>query len=238
VYVVVASFMLVGVITSVLAPEVETGDTIPRTLREAVVGPFVEFFRRQGVRSALTLLAFMLLYKLGDAMATALLTPFYIDVGFTNTEIGSVVKGVGLASTIVGLLLGGLVIVKIGINRSLWIFGGVQLVSILGFAVLDQSGPVLSALAAVVAFEYLGVGLGTSAFVAFIARATSKKFTATQYALLSSFIGIPRTLASSSVGFLIEGVGYTVFFCLCAVLAVPGLLLLPRVAPWRERRAP
>jgi PAT family beta-lactamase induction signal transducer AmpG len=237
VHAMVASFMLVGMLATWLAPEPEIPVGSPSSLREAVVGPFLEFFGRSDLRSALLILAFMFCYKLGDSMATALLTPFYLDIGFSMTQIGTVAKLVGLWSTVIGGLLGGLVIARIGINRSLWVFGVVQMTSILGFAVLAKLGPMLGLLGVVVAFEYLGVGLGTAAFVAFIARATDKRFTATQYALFSSFIALPRTVASASTGYLIESVGYTQFFLLCTLLALPGMLLLCKVAPWRERPA-
>ena len=236
VHAMVAGFMSVGIVATFLAPNLDaTTGSAPASLWSAVVGPFREFFTRGDLGSALLVLVFMLAYKLGDSMATALATPFYIDVGFSMTVIGSVAKLVGFWSTVVGALLGGVVMTKIGINRALWIFGGVQLVSILGFAALAEIGPNVTVLAVVVAFEFLGVGLGTAAFVAFLARATHRSFTATQYALFSSFIALPRSLASASTGFLVVALGYTKFFLFCTLLAVPGLLLLPRVAPWREQ---
>jgi PAT family beta-lactamase induction signal transducer AmpG len=235
VHAMVAGFMGVGILATLLAPDLPSPPGSPRSLREAVVGPFREFFRRSDVRSALLIVAFMFCYKLGDSMATALATPFYLDVGFTMTQIGTVAKVVGLWSSVTGGLVGGVIIARIGINRSLWAFGVVQMVSILGFAMLSEAGPNLVMLGSAVAFEYLGVGLGTAAFVAFVARATDKRFTATQYALFSSFIALPRTLASASTGYLIQALGYTLFFLLCTLLALPGMLLLFKVAPWRER---
>jgi PAT family beta-lactamase induction signal transducer AmpG len=132
-------------------------------------------------------------------------------------------------------LIGGLTISRIGINRSLWLFGVAQLLSTLGFGLLARVGPELGVFAAVVAFEYLAGGLGTAAFLAFLSRATDRRFTATQYALFSSLIALPRTLASASTGYLVEALGYGAFFVLCAALAVPGMLLLGKVAPWAER---
>jgi MFS transporter, PAT family, beta-lactamase induction signal transducer AmpG len=203
-----------------------------RTLKQAITGPFTEFFTRNNARSAVLLLTFLVLYKLGDNLATTLLTPFYIDLGFTLTEIGTVVKLTSLWSTIAGSLVGGLVIARIGINRSLWIFGFVQLLSILGFAGLAEVGRHLGVLVGAVIFEYLGVGLGTSAFVAFIARATSKRFSATQYALFSSLVALPGIVTGALAGVVIEAVGYTQFFLICTALGVPGMLLLFKVAPW------
>lgn len=194
-----------------------------------------EFFSRGDLKHTLGLLLFLFLYKLGDNLATTLATPFYLDLGFSLTEIGTLVKAVALWSMVMGSLAGGWVMARIGINRALWIFGVVQLVSILGFAALNEVGRNLWALGAVVLFEYLGIGLGTTAFVAFIARATSKRYSATQYALFSSFIALPGIAAGSTAGVLIEALGYTTFFLLCTALAVPGLLMLPRVAPWGAR---
>src|SRR6185503_9055889 len=181
----------------------------------------------------LTLL-FMLLYKLGDAMALSLLTPFYLKVGFSKTVIGTVAKGVGLPAVLLGLMVGGVAIARKGINRCLWVFGSLQLGSTLGFIVLARGGPNEWLLGTVVACEYLASGLSTSAFVAFLSRATDRRFTATQYALFSSLTALPRTLASSSTGYLIQAVGYQWFFVCCALFAVPGLLLLGKVAPWRR----
>jgi PAT family beta-lactamase induction signal transducer AmpG len=197
-----------------------------------VVDPFHDFFSRQGVQHALLILAFMLLYKLGDSMATALATPFYLDMGYSKTEIGIVAKQAALWPVIIGGILGGILILKTGINRALWLFGVVQIVSILGFAVLARVGEGLWLLGLVIGFEYLGVGLGTAAFVAFIARTTNPAFAATQFALFTAITAIPRTVASAGTGIIVEGMGWENFFYLCTVLAIPGMLLLFKVAPW------
>jgi len=177
-------------------------------------------------------LTFMVAYKLGDNMATALSTPFYLDLGFTKTQIGLVAKHAALWPAIAGGLLGGIAMIKIGINRALWVFGVFQLISILGFAVLANTGAVLWLLAAVIAFEYLGVGLGTAAFTAFIARESSKAFAATQFALFTALAALPRSLANATTGVLVEQMGWVTFFILCTVLALPGMMLLFWVAPW------
>jgi PAT family beta-lactamase induction signal transducer AmpG len=233
-----ALFMLPGLLTTLIVAEPQLRGAPPRTLREAVVEPFREFFTRGGLRSSLVVLAFMLLYKFGDNLATAQITAFYIDVGFSNTEIGAVAKVVGLWSMIVGGLIGGLVMVRIGINRALWLFGLVQLVSIFGFALLNEAGPNLWFLGLAVGFEYLGVGLGTAAFIAYIATQTNRNFSATQYALFSSFFAIPRSITGIFAGYLVEtlGLGWTNFFLISAATALPGLLLLPLVAPWNGER--
>ena len=179
-------------------------------------------------------MAFLFFYKLGDNMATALSTPFYIDLGFTLTQIGSIAKVASLIAVIVGGVIGGVVMVKISINRALWIFGFVQIISILGFAWLAEVGNNPWVLGTVVAFEYLGVGLGAAALVAFMARMTNVVFAATQFALFSALASVPRIFANAVTGVIVERVGWTDFFLLCTVLAIPGLLLLIKIAPWHE----
>jgi PAT family beta-lactamase induction signal transducer AmpG len=167
-------------------------------------------------------------------MATALATPFYLDMGFSRTEIGAIAKVAALWSVIAGSIIGGIAMLKLSINRALWLFGLVQLVTILGFAWLSTEGHNPTGLFIVVSAEYLGVGLGTVALTAYIARETSLAFTATQFALFTSFIAVPRTFANASTGYLIEAMGYTSFFLLCTAVAVPGMLMLIKVAPWKE----
>jgi len=213
----------------------------PKTLREAVIEPFREFVGRRGWGGALLVLGFIFLYKLGDSLATALSTPFYLDLGYSKTDIGVIAKHAGLWPAVFGGLIGGLWMVRLGINRGLWLFGLVQWVTILGFAWLAWRGVRVgvdgfdrAALAGVIAAEYLGVGLGTAAFTAFIARATNPAFTATQFALFTSLAAVPRTFINASAGALVQSLGWVGFFFLCFLLAVPGMLLLLKVAPWNE----
>ena len=231
---VTAGFMGVGIVTTLVIREVSDDKMAPHTLREAVIGPFKEFISRDGIGSALAILAFLFLYKLGDSMATALAMPFYLDMGYSLSEIATIVKFAGLGGVIGGGILGGVLMLKLSINRALWAFGVVQMVTILGYAWLSTAGYTPTGLFAVVTAEYLGVGLGALALTAFMARETSKAFTATQFALFSSFIAIPRTFANASTGFLIEAVGYTSFFLLCTAVAIPGMLMLFKVAPWNK----
>jgi PAT family beta-lactamase induction signal transducer AmpG len=214
--------------------EVSDDELAPHTLRQAVIDPFKEFLGRGGLRRALAVLAFILLYKLGDNMAVALATPFYIDMGFSLTEIGTIAKFSALWASIAGSVIAGVVMLKLSINRALWIFGFVQLLTILGYVWLSTAGHSQVGLFIVVSGEYLGVGMGTVALTAYLARETSKAFTATQFALFSSIVVIPRTFANASTGFLIEAMGYTSFFLLCTAVAVPGMLMLLKVAPWKE----
>ncbi len=232
---IVGAFMAVGLVLTVLIKEPDSELPEARNLREAVVAPLKEYLGRRGWRSLLLILSFMFLYKLGDNMATALSTPFYLDTGFSLSQIGYVAKNAALWPAIFGGIFGGVVMIRLGINRALWLFGVVQLVSILGFAMLAAAGPVLWMLAAVIGFEYLGVGMGTAAFTAFIARETSRAYAASQFALFTALAAVPRTFANAGTGFLQEEVGWFNFFILCAVLALPGMLLLFWVAPWRER---
>ncbi len=234
VYWTTGAFMAIGVITTLMIPEVSDDRLAPHSLRQAVVEPFVEFFQRDGIRSALAILAFLFLYKLGDNMATALATPFYLDMGYSRSEIGSVAKIAGLWASIAGGVLGGIVMLRLSINRALWLFGFVQLATILPYVWLSQAGHTLVGLFVVVSGEYLGVGLGAIALTAYMARETSRAFTATQFALFSSFIAVPRTIANASTGFIVEALGWTVFYVMCALVAIPGMLLLLKVAPWRD----
>lgn len=228
-----AGFMAIGVAMSLVVTEPESEYPTAVGLREAVVAPFREYLTRRGWQGVLLVLGFMFLYKIGDNMATALATPFYLDLGFSKTEIGLVAKHAALWPAIVGGLLGGGLMIRLGINRSLWLFGVVQVLSILGFAVLATVGHSLSLLAAVISFEYLGVGMGTAAFTAFIARETSKVYAATQFALFTALAALPRTFANASTGIIVEQVGWAQFFLICALLALPGMALLAWVAPWR-----
>jgi PAT family beta-lactamase induction signal transducer AmpG len=196
-----------------------------------VVVPFVEFFSRPG---ALLFLLFILFYKIGDSMAQAMTMPFYLQLGFSTSEVGTIAKFFGFWATIAGGLAGGVLIMRLGINRSLWLFGVLQALSTACFAILVWSGHDLAWLAAVIAFENLSGGMGTAAYMAFMASLTNKRFTATQYALLSSLMGIPRVLASAPTGLMAEQMGWAAFFITCSLMALPGLLLLQRFAPWRS----
>jgi len=232
VFIVVALFMLIGVGLTLFIKEAVSEPSPPKTLVDAVIKPLLEFFNRKGVASGLLVLAFLVLYKLGDNMATALQTPFFVDVGFTLTQIGSVAKLSGLIAAIIGGFAGGVIMIKLGINRALWLFGFVQITSILGFALLSVVGVNLWVLGFVVGFEYLGVGLGGAAFVAFMARTTNPVFAATQFALFSALTAVPRTVIGAFTGVMVEYLGWTNFFLVCTVLAIPGMLLLFKVAPW------
>lgn len=244
VFVMTALFMLPGILmTLLLAREPVLPECMPTGLRDTVIGPFKEFFARQGVQRAVLVLLFIFLYKLGDSMATALATPFYLDMGYSKSDIGLIAKHAGLWPAVIFGILGGIWMLKLGINRALWLFGLVQILTILGFAWLANLGPFTHIameqrwwLALVVGAEYAGVGLGTAVFVAFMARETNPAFTATQLALFTSLSAVPRTLINATTGYLIEWLGYTHFYLLCFICAIPGMVLLYWVAPWNHQK--
>lgn len=236
VFFITALFMLMGITMTLFVSEPELKKGVPKTLTAALVEPFQEFISRNGFKSACLVLAFIFFYKLGDSMATALATPFYLDIGFSKTEIGLIAKNAGLWPNVIGGLLGGIWMIKLGINRALWIFGFVQMIAILGFAWLAAVGHSLFWLGMAIGIEALGVGLGTAAFVAFIAHTTHPLYTATQFALFTSLAAVPRTFANAATGYLVEWFGWMAFFLFCFAIAIPGILLLLKVAPWSGRQ--
>ena len=235
VFIIVAGFMVLGILLTLFIKELETEHNAPKSLRDAIVLPFKDFIQSNGLKSAAFTLVFLVLYKLGDNMATALQTPFFIDMGFSKTEIGVIAKTSSMIAMTIGIVVGGIVMIKLSINRALWLFGFVQISSILGFAALAEIGHNNVALAIAMGFEYLGVGLGTAAFTAFIARTTNPAFAATQIALFTAIAVLPRTFANATTGFIVEQIGWTQFYFLCTALAVPGMLMLFKVAPWHEQ---
>jgi PAT family beta-lactamase induction signal transducer AmpG len=233
---VVGAFMLPGLLCTLLAPEPKVYGAPPKNMYEAIVLPFREFIARDGWRQALVIVAFVLLYKIGDSMATALSTKFYLDIGFTTTQIGLAANATGLWASLAGGVVGGVWMVKIGINRALWVFGFLQAVAILGFAWLAQVGPNQFLLAGVIGFEsFASLGLGAAALVAFISRSTDPRYTATQYALFSSLAAVPRTFINSSVGFIVAETGWFLFFIVCFLAAIPAMMMLPTIAPWNKK---
>ncbi len=229
VYLILGLSLSVGIATTLFAPEPTVAEGTPRTLRNAVVEPFLEYFARH---DAWLILLFILLYKVGDSMASTMTTPFYLDMGFSLTAIGAVVKLFGFWATLAGLFIGGVTMLRLGIYRALWLFGILQGLSTASFAVLTHTGANVSALAAVISFENFSGGMGTAAYMAFMASMTNRKFTATQYALLSSLMGVPRVIASAPTGYMADMLGWSAFFLVCSLVAIPGLLLLLHFRRW------
>lgn len=222
-YYLMAGCMIVGIVTTLLAPEPKVDSPAPKSLSEAIIAPFSEFLQRPG---AWFILSFVFMFKLGDALSGALLNPFYVEMGFSNTDIGLIAKTFGLISSLVGLFFGGLFIYYLGIYRSLWVFGILQGLSTAAFALLTYTGPQTWALGLVVVFEDISSGMGSAAFVAFIGALSHKKYTATQYAILSSIATLGRNFFSGFTGNMVKTLGWAPFFYTCALIAIPGLLML------------
>ena len=228
VYMIMATIMVIGVVTTIIADEpLQAAE--PKTLKDAIIKPFTEFFDRKGFNSAVLILLFVLLYKVGDTMAHSLSTNFYLDIGFTKTEIGTVVKVFGLIATLIGAFLGGLISLRIGLYKSLIIFGIFQAVATLGFSVLASVGNYISVLMIVISLENLAAGMGYTAYLAFIANMTNKEFTATQFALMTAIMSIPRTFLSGSSGFLVEILDWQIYFIFCSLIAIPALIILMKI---------
>jgi len=231
----VAAFMLPGLVCTLLAKEPTLYGQPPKNLQEAVVLPFQEFIKRDGIKQALLIIAFVLLYKIGDTMSTALSTKFFLDTGFTTKQIGLAANATGWWAALAGGAVGGIWMIKLGINRALWVFGVLQALAILGFAWLAKVGPDPVLLSAVYGFEaFASPGLGAAALVAFMSRATDPRYTATQYALFSSLAAVPRTFINSSVGYIVAETGWFWFFIVCFILAFPAMMMLPKIAPWNS----
>tara|TARA_B100000029_G_scaffold140674_1_gene135867 strand:- start:501 stop:1748 length:1248 start_codon:yes stop_codon:yes gene_type:complete len=228
VYIFMAAVMFIGVFATMIADE-PLQEEEPKSLRDAIINPFTEFFNRKGYNSAILILMFILLYKVGDTMAHSLSTNFYLDIGFTKSQIGTVVKIFGLVATLIGAFLGGLISLRIGLYKSLIIFGLFQAVATLGFAVLAAMGNYISLLMIVISLENLAAGMGYTAYLAFIANMTNKEFTATQFALMTALMSIPRTFFSGSSGYLVELMDWEIYFIFCSLIAIPALIILMKI---------
>lgn len=226
--------MAPAVLFTLIAPKETHHIEIPKSLKIAVVGPLKDFFGRRG---AWIILLFILLYKVGDSMASNMTTPFILDIGYSKTDIATVAKTFGMIATIVGGLIGGMMMLKFNMRVSLTVFGVLQAVSTLGFSLLPSMPIGFSSLAIIIAFENLASGMGTAAYSAYMASLTNKQFTATQYALLSALMGIPRVILASPTGLMSKVMGWEQFFVACTLVAIPGLLLLIPVFKLEKRPA-
>jgi len=229
VHLVLSLMMGIGIITTLIVSEPDTGVAAPQTLQEAVIEPFREFFSRGG---AWWVLIFILLYKIGDNMAGAMNIPFILKMGFTKQEYFVIVKGIGMFALFGGAFLGGIVMIRLGIANSLWVFGILQAISTACFALLVVVGKNHVLLTGIVTFEFLATGLGQAAYASYMAVQTNKRFTATQYAMMTSLMAIPGTVAAAITGYMAEYLGWSGFYIVCALVALPGMLLLIRIAPW------
>lgn len=241
VYMIMAGAMIVGGLTTLLSPEPQIVGHPPQNFRDAVWHPLRDFFSNQGSLQgkAFWAIAFFLLYKVGADLATAMATPMYLELGYTKTQIGAVAKGIGLSATIAGGLIGGVAVVYFGIQRTLWIFGILQAVASLSFAWLFQEVTATgvastSALAAAICVDYLASGLGTASYTTFMGSVINRRFSATQYALLSSIMGLTRIFAQAPSGWLAQNLGWTQYFIFSTLASAPGLFVLWKCQPILE----
>jgi PAT family beta-lactamase induction signal transducer AmpG len=223
-YWLIAALMGVGMAATWFVVEPEPKGAVPRTLDEAVMKPFAEFFTRQG---AVALLLLVVLYKLGDAFAGNLTTTFLLrGPGFSLTEVGAINKGFGLAATIFGALAGGALMAKMRLYRALLVFGALQAITNLGFLLLSMSGKSYALMVTVIGLENLCGGMGTAAYVALLMALCDRRFSATQYALLSALSAVGRVYVGPVAGYLVTGFGWEMFFFFTFLIALPGLALL------------
>jgi PAT family beta-lactamase induction signal transducer AmpG len=235
VYLFIAGLMLIGIAATLRAPEALVPPTPPKSLVDAIYLPFVEFFQRTRVPLGVTILVFIILYKLGDAMLNLMATPFLLKSGFTQTDIGAVQGGLGLIATIVGVLAGGAGLARIGLNRSLLVFGVLQSAVNVAYYLLSTHPHDYGLMVTAVVLENFFQGMGTAALVAFMMSLSSPRFAATQYALLSSFYAFGRDGLAAYSGALAERLGWPTFFLVTIAAAVPALLMIPIFAPWTRR---
>jgi PAT family beta-lactamase induction signal transducer AmpG len=231
VYAVLSMLLVVGIVTTFIAPEPVLSDAPPKTLFEAVVLPFADFFQRVGPRAVLVLL-FIVVYKYSDSLAGSMTTPFLLQAGFSQSEVGAVFLGVGVIATIAGVVVGGAMIGKVGINRALWIFVVFQGLSNLTYYGLSLSGKNHAFMVAAIITENFGLGLVSAVMTAYIMEMCNKRFTATQFALLSSLMAASRDILVAPAGKLVESSGWPGFFLITVAMAIPPLVLLPFIAPW------
>jgi len=234
VYVMMAVLMVLGLLGTIMAPEPRAPAARPN-LGQAIVYPFVDFWKRAGLY-AVPILLFIVLYKLGDAALNNMSTSFLLKNGFSQTDIGAVQGVIGLAATIVGVVAGGAAQARIGLVRSLWVFGILQSAVNVSYYFLAQHPGNSPLMIGAVVLENFFQGTGTAALVAYMMSLSSPRFAATQYALLSSFYGFGRDFLAAPAGKLAEHTGWPHFFLLTLAMAVPGLLLLAFVAPWNAPR--
>lgn len=227
-YCAMAALMLLGTVTVLLSKEPKARKTykesgVEKWLKHAVVEPFTQFMTRKGW---LVILLFILVYKMGDAIALSMLSPFAVDLGFSKQEFATIVKIYGTIATLAGAFVGGALMYRVGIIRGLWICGILQMLSTLAFVWQAHMGHDNMALTITISLENFASGMGTTAFVAYISSLCHASFTATQYALFSALGAVGRTWFSAQSGFMVESLGWSSFFLTCMGLALPGLVLL------------
>jgi PAT family beta-lactamase induction signal transducer AmpG len=246
-YGLMAALMLVGMATVWFTPEpggvwpleplpgLTTLAWVAAWLKRAVLAPFSDMLTRPG---ALAILAFVVLYKFGDALAATMSNPLYVSLGFTKVEVANIGKIYGFAASLAGLALGGVVVLRLGVMRALLVCGILQMLSNLMYAVQASAGHNVPVLALTIGVENLTGGMGSAAFVAYLSGLCNIAFTATQYALLSSLAAVGRTTLSASGGALADVLGWSPFFLLSTAACLPGLALLVWIMRARTHHRP
>jgi PAT family beta-lactamase induction signal transducer AmpG len=231
VYLFMAGFMSIGLFTTIFCEEPAFHREPKKNLKEVIILPFKDFLTRP---YAFEILAFVLLYKFGEILATSLTTPFMMDIGFSLKEIGIVTKGVGLAATIIGATIGGVIMLRMDLYKSLWLFGFIQSISTLSYLALAEIGKNSWMMGTAIGLENFCLGMATSAFTAFLMNICNTKYTGTQYALLTSILALVNTNATALAGKLVKNMGWSNFFIFCIIATLPGLLLLFRFKRWNS----
>jgi MFS transporter, PAT family, beta-lactamase induction signal transducer AmpG len=232
VYVLMGLLMVVGMVTAFWAPEPVLRDAPPQSLYQAVVLPFVEFFKRTGLALGLALLIFITIYRYPDGLSKNMSTPFLLHLGFSQTEIGIVLGGIGLGATIVGVILGGLLVSWIGLNRSLWAVAVLGAITNLVYYWLALAGKNSAIMLSAVVIENIADGIGAAVLLGLLMSLCEKKFSATQFALLSSLIGVSRDVLVAPAGRFAENLGWPMFWVVTVLAILPAMIMLPWVAPW------
>jgi MFS transporter, PAT family, beta-lactamase induction signal transducer AmpG len=238
VFLLMALLMIIGLFASIWAPKPVADNNPPASLKEAVILPFGEFFQRNGFFFGCVILLFIILYNLADASLGSMSGVFLKQVGFTNTDLGTFQGILGLLPTAVGSLMGGAILSKIGINRSLWLFALLQALSNLSYFALAQIGKNYQVLVLTINVENFCGGLAAAGFVAFLMSLCNQRFSATQYALLTSLMAVSRDILVAPAGKIAENTGWPLFFLITIAAAIPAFILLPVVAPWKADTAP
>lgn len=223
-FIYLSALVLICMVATVTAKEPRPPALAPRSLRQAAVEPFKQFFERD---RALMLLALVSLYKIGDAFAGSLVTAFLVrELGFSLSEVGAIYKGLGLGASVIGAVSGGALMYRLGLYRALMVFAVLQALTNFGFMHLALSGKSYLAMACVIGLENISGGMGTAAFVALLMALCDARYTATQFALLTAVASIGRVLAGPPAGYLVDGIGWPGFFFFSVVISVPAMLLL------------
>ncbi|WP_295615323.1 MFS transporter [Chamaesiphon sp. GL140_3_metabinner_50] len=243
VYLILAGLMSLGLIATLLAPQPIAQESTPPSLLAAIVLPFQDFFQRRGIVNGILVLLLIVIYKIGDYMVKGVATPFLLEIHFTQTQIGTIQGGLGIVATILGAFVGAIVLNKIGINRALWVSIGLLSIGIIPYWLLAQSvqlapvgqSPSEALLILAINSEYFFAGMEATAFIAFLMSLCNRQFSATQYALFTSLMLSGKSFIVAPMGSIAKQIGWSNFFLLSILAAVPGLILLTFLAPWNSK---